>query len=199
MTIWDIYAPFYDGVEWRIKTYRQMIDKVCEIVPSGADVLELAGGTGNISLAVSHKAKSVLCSDISEKMLKVAKRKAKKQNASNISFENVNIFETGKKNHSFDVVIASQVFHLIDKPEKACEEIKRITKDMAIIPVPLLKNGTEFGKAWTVLFRVLGIKPKYTFTKETCKAYLEQIGFGNCEYYMIEGGISLCVAVWRKR
>jgi ubiquinone/menaquinone biosynthesis C-methylase UbiE len=84
-----------------------MLKTVKELVPSGASVLEIAAGTGAISLSVADKTGTVLCTDVSERMLAVAKKKAAKHGVSNIKFGNVNIFGTGLPDSGFDVVIAS--------------------------------------------------------------------------------------------
>jgi len=198
MTFWDIIAPLYDTFEIFNKAYGQMIEKVREHVPQGANVIELACGTGNISLAVSDKANKILCTDISENMLKTASKKAVKRGIYNIEFEKLSIYETGKPDSSFDVVIASQILHLLDEPEKACDEIKRITKGIAIIPVPLLKEGTDWGKFLIKLYKIFGFKPKYEFDSNSCKLFLEEIGFENFEYFTVHGSIALGIAVWKK-
>jgi len=199
MTFWDFCAPFYDSFEVLNKAYGQMINKVCELTPPGGNVLELAAGTGNISVALSPMAKGVLCTDISDNMLKIAKRKAKKRKIENISFENMSIFEIDKADSSFDIVVASQVFHLIDEPQKACAEIKRVTKGLAIIPIPLLKGGIDLGRFLIGSYKVFGFAPKHNFDEESCKEYLKKIGFENCELHIIRGTVSLCIAVWRAR
>ena len=61
-----------------------------------------------------HEADHVLCTDISNKMLKVARRKARRSGIQNITFEHRNIFALDEPDNSFDVVIAGQVLHLID-------------------------------------------------------------------------------------
>ena len=197
MTFWDAVAPLYDTFECLNKAYRQMVNKVRAIVPNGVNVLELASGTGTISVAVSGKAARVLCSDISENMLQAAKRKAKKHNAENINFEKISIFETRIQDKAFDVVIASQILHLLEDSQKACEEIRRISKRMAIISIPLLKESTVWGRFLIGIYKLLGFRPKHDFDRDSCKDFLEKMGFHDCEYDTISGTVSLCIAVWR--
>jgi ubiquinone/menaquinone biosynthesis C-methylase UbiE len=196
MTFWDIVAPMYDLFERFNKPYKLMLDKINELVPQGANALELAGGTGNVSLAVSKKAFKVLCTDISESMLKTAKRKAKRRGIDNIDFDKISIFKTGKQNKSFDVVIASQILHLLAEPEKACNEIKRITDGMAFLIIPLLKELTPFGKFLIDMYKIVGFKPKHELDTESCNIFLNSIGFENCTYYVIKGTVSLYVGIW---
>jgi ubiquinone/menaquinone biosynthesis C-methylase UbiE len=175
-----------------------MIKTVRGFVPDGASVLEVAAGTGAISLAVSDKASDILCTDISENMLAIAKKKAVKHSVKNISFGNINIFETGKADNAFDVVIASQVLHLIDNPEKAAAELRRITKQMLIIPMSFTKNLRGMGKISIGLFRIIGFSPKIEFEADEYLEFLHKIGFTNCDMVNIEGKIPMGVAVWKK-
>ena len=200
MTFWDFIAPMYDFFEVFNRAYRRMIEKICELIPAEYNVLELASGTGNISIAVSKKASNVLCTDISNNMLKVAKRKAERQSIRNINFENMSIFETILRDNSFDVVIASQILHLLDetKAKAACDEIKRVTKNIAILNLPLIKEANSWGKFLIAIYKIFGFRSKYEFDGVSCKRFLEEIGFLNCEYYIAEGTMPLQLAVWTK-
>jgi len=200
LTFWDFIAPMYDFFEVFNRAYRRMIEKICELIPAEYNVLELASGTGNISIAVSKKASNVLCTDISNNMLKVAKRKAERQSIRNINFENMSIFETILRDNSFDVVIASQILHLLDetKAKAACDEIKRVTKNIAILNLPLIKEANSWGKFLIAIYKIFGFRSKYEFDGVSCKRFLEEIGFLNCEYYIAEGTMPLQLAVWTK-
>jgi len=196
-SFWDFCAPFYDLAEKANgRAYGDMLKTVYGLVPNGSDVLEVAAGTGSISIAVSEKAKSVLCTDISKNMLAVAKKKAAK--IKNIQFDNLNIFETGKADNFFDVVIASQVLHLIDSPEKAADELRRITKHMAIIPMSFTKNLRGMAKFNFSIYRLFGFAPKIEFEADTYAEFLKKIGFIDCQIIHLAGKIPMAVAVWRK-
>ena len=78
-TFWDFCAPFYDFVEkTNGRAYGEMLKTVNALVPNGAAVFEAASGTGSISIAVSDKASQITCTDVSEKMLSVARKKITK-------------------------------------------------------------------------------------------------------------------------
>jgi ubiquinone/menaquinone biosynthesis C-methylase UbiE len=199
MTFWDFCAPFYDFAERRNgRAYGQMIKTVRELVPQGARVLELAGGTGAISLSVADKASSVLCTDISARMLAVAKKKADKRGVANITFSCLNIFNTGKPDNAFDVVIASQVLHLIDEPEKAAAELRRVTKDMVILPITLTQNLKGAARAKINFFKLLGFVPKLEFDVDSYATFIDEVGFKNCEFIAIDGEMPMSIAVWSR-
>ena len=199
MTFWDFCAPFYDFAEKRNgQAYGKMLDIVHSLVPQGASVLDIAAGTGSISLAASKNAESVLCTDISERMLAVAKKKAAKWGVGNIFFGNLNIFDTGESDNAFDMVIAGQVLHLIDEPEKAAAELRRVARRMVILPLTLTKDLRGMSRAKIRLWQLFGFSPKREFDEQSYKAFIESIGFVGAEFMMADGEMPMCIAVWEK-
>ena len=199
-SFWDFCAPFYDLAEkMNGCAYGNMLKTIQELVPDGSTVLEIAAGTGSVSLAVANKAADILCTDISEKMLAVAKKKAKKRGIENIKFDNLNIFDTKKPDNFFDVVIASQILHLIDNPEKAAFELRRITKSMTVIPMSLTKNLRGTAKFNLAVYRLFGFSPKIEFEADSYSDFLKNIGFTDCKMIQIAGKIPMAVAIWKKQ
>jgi ubiquinone/menaquinone biosynthesis C-methylase UbiE len=177
MTFWDFCAPFYDRAEHTNTAYNKMLSLMRDLTPSGANVFEAAAGTGSISLAVANKAKYVLCTDLSEKMLKVASQKATKSGTGNITFSKKSLFDTGEQDGAFDVVIASQVLHLIDEPEKAAEELKRISGGIVIVAVTLLKGLRGlFTRPSVGIWKLLGFAPKREFDADSFREFLLKLG-----------------------
>ena len=198
-TFWDFCAPFYDIAEKvNGRAYGEMLKTVKGLVPQGATALEAAAGTGAISLAVADKASRVLCTDVSEKMLNVARRKTVKRGIQNITIGMQSIYELAVPDNSFDIVIAGQILHLIDEPKKAAEELRRVAKSTVILPMSFTKNLRGSAKFGVDVYRFFGFAPKIEFTADEYKAFLLAIGFDDCEHIQIEGKIPMAVAVWRK-
>ena len=199
MTFWDFCAPFYDLAEKvNGRAYADMLKAVNELVPNGASVLEVAAGTGAISLAVADKASHMLCTDISEKMLTIARKKIKKHAVKNISVDNRSIYNLEEPTSSFDVVIAGQVLHLIESPEKAAAELQRVAKSIVVIPMSFTKNLRGTAKLGVSIYRLFGFAPKIELTADEYAAFLTSIGFEDCGYIRIDGRIPMSVAVWKK-
>lgn len=69
---WDKIAGVYDLAESiNGDVYHEMCAQTERLVPAGAKVLDCAAGTGELSLAAAKNAESVVCTDLSEKMLKM--------------------------------------------------------------------------------------------------------------------------------
>ncbi|GHU94797.1 SAM-dependent methyltransferase [Clostridia bacterium] len=197
MTFWDFCAPFYDLAEKvNGRAYDGMLKSVRDLVPQGATVLEAAAGTGSISVTVSGKARSVLCTDISDNMLKIARRKTAK--LANVTVAKRSIYELGEPDNSFDVVIAGQVLHLIDEPQKAAAELRHVAKSMVILPLAMTKDLRGFSRLSINVYRLFGFAPKLEFTPDEYAAFLPTIGFGGCEFTHIAGRMPIVVAIWRK-
>ena len=199
MTFWDFCAPFYDRVEKANTAYSDMLRLIRDLTPQGASVFEAAVGTGAISLAVADKAECVHCTDISDRMLSVARKKAAKRGVQNITFSTKSIFDTGEPDGAYDVVIAAQVLHLIDEPSIAAQELKRISGGIVITAVTLLKGLRGFFARPSVgLWRFLGFAPKREFDADGFRDFLTEIGLPPSEYKIVEGNMPMAVAVWKK-
>ena len=199
MTFWDFCAPFYDRAEKTNTAYAGMLRLMRDLTPQGAKVFEAAAGTGAISLAVADKAESVHCTDLSERMLSVARKNAAKRGVKNITFSQKSLFDTDEPDGAYDVVIASQVLHLIDEPEKAAEELRRISGATVITAVALLKGLRGFFARPSVgLWKLLGFAPKREFDAAGFREFLCEIGLPPCRYEVVEGNMPMAVAVWRK-
>ena len=200
MTFWDFSAPFYDRAEQANTAYNGMLRLVRDLTPQEAGVFEAAAGTGAVSVFVADKAKTVLCTDISDRMLKVARKKATKQGIQNITFSTRSIFDTGEPDGSYDVVIASQVLHLIDEPQKAAKELKRISSGSVITTVALLKGLRGFFARPAVgIWRFFGFAPKREFDADGYQTFLSEIGLPPSRFEVVNGNMPMAVAVWRKQ
>lgn len=126
-------------------------------------------------------------------------KKASKQGIDNVLFAQRDLFDTGEKDASFEIVIASQVLHLIDEPEKAAAELKRISSKEVIVSVALLKDLRGFFIRPTVgIWKRFGFAPKREFDSDSFRDFLCEIGLPPNEYRVLEGNMPIAVAVWKK-
>jgi hypothetical protein len=112
----------------------------------------------------------------------------------------MSLFDTGEPDNAHDVVIASQVFHLIDNPQRAADELKRISNDSVITTVALLKSTRGFFIRPEVgIWRLLGFAPKREFDADSYRQFLCEIGLPPSQYEVINGNMPMAVAVWREK
>jgi ubiquinone/menaquinone biosynthesis C-methylase UbiE len=195
-TFWDFCAPFYDFFEsLNGGAYRKMVKAVVNLTPEGSRVFEAACGTAEIGIAVSRKAKSVTCIDLSDNMLKIAERKIRKQGIENITVANRSIYETGEADGAYDTVIAAQVLHLLDDPKRAAAELYRITSDRLILPLAMTKNPTGLSRFLLILYKMVGFSPKLEFNHDDYKEFIRGLGFKKVKFIKIKGEIPVSIAI----
>lgn len=164
-SFWDKIADFYDFAQlFNRSVNRQMTLAVESEIPKGALVLDCASGTGALSAAAAKNARHVRCTDCSKPMLIRSMKKAERLGIKNISFAKRDILSLKDPDCTYDAVIAGNVLHLLDDPEKAFSELVRVTKKggKIIIPTYLQKEGGLFG-ILICLYRLMGFSSRKSF------------------------------------
>lgn len=200
MSFWDKVAGIYDITEsLNGKVYKAMLRGVKQIVPEGAKVLDCAAGTGELSVAASEKAESVVCTDLSLAMLEQARKKCKKLGIGNITFEERDIFHMSDEDETYDIVMAGNVLHLVDNPEEAVKELYRVTKKGGKIILPTFVHKNAGTKALIDFYKKFGFNPASDFTAETYSKMLNGCNLGPVKVTFVDGLIPLAFAVMKKR
>ena len=197
---WDKIACVYDIFANIIN--RKTNIKLCNVVEgeisSTDDVLECACGTGLLTKAISEKCNSLIATDYSIKMLRIAERKLKKYQ--NIKFECVDIMKLPYPNNSFDVVIAGNVIHLLNDPIKAIQELDRVCKLNGKIIIPTYMNKNNAGNVDNVSNSIdkLGVNFKRQFNKEKYMSFFKDLRYQDVRYIECTGRIPCMVAIIKK-
>ena len=198
MDFWDRFAGVYDLAESiNGSVYTEMCDITRRLVPAGAKVLDCGAGTGELSLAASDNADSVLCTDLSKNMLKQAQRKARALGADNIEFAARNIFDLQDPDDTYDVVIAGTVLHLLTNPQGAVKEMYRVLKPggRLLLPTFTNKNSTRL---LIGIYKKLGFDPAANYSPSEYKKMLGDCGLGRVRTKLIKGLVPCCYAVIEK-
>ncbi|MBQ5315432.1 MAG: methyltransferase domain-containing protein [Oscillospiraceae bacterium] len=198
MSFWDKVSGIYDLAEsLNKKAYREMLCNTARLVPTGAKVLDCAAGTGELSIAASKNAESVISTDLSEKMLETAEKKCRRKGINNIFFDTRDIFSLDDADESYDVVIAGNVLHLIENPENAIKELARVTKKggRLILPTFLVNDKMPAIR----LYKLLGYNQRTSFTVDSYLDLLENAEIGDIHLKVIDGVIPVGYAVINKK
>lgn len=159
---WDRFANFYDFFIDKVfrRTYKTILKNIDSDLNLNQNVLEIGTGTGIIPFSIYSKVSSVIATDISPKMVGVANKKLSKTNICNIDFQMQDSHNLKFLDNSFDLVIASNLFHLIPEPEKLITEIKRVMKADGFLIAPTLCVGENTRSKYiaTVIGSISGFK-----------------------------------------
>lgn len=99
-------------------------------------VLDVACGTGSLSIAISKKASEVKGIDMSEDMIDLAKRSVRKKGIKNARFEIQDASDLpAYADREFDIAVTSMAIHQFDASLaiKILEEMKRIASKVIIL------------------------------------------------------------------
>ena len=198
---WDrvawIYDLFANGINRRAN--RALCAAVEALIRPSDEVLECACGTGLLTGGVAARCKSLIATDYSENMLKRAARKCRKY--ANARFEPANILQLRYPDESFDVVIAANVIHLLDEPNRALRELERVCRRGGRIIIPTYMNRTERGTTNGVSSMIgkAGADFKREFTLDTYRQFFADAGYAGACYELCEGKIPCAIAVLNKK
>ena len=115
-------------------------------------VLEVGCGTGMTARLLVPSVAHVTGTDISEAMIRLARRKAAEEGTENVAFERHAMDGPPLSGEPFDAVMAFNVLHLADDLDEAVRALARRVRPggLAITKTPCLAG------AWSVLWPVIG-------------------------------------------
>lgn len=174
-TAFKILAPLYDTGTAFISSLR---NKVAELVEAGngAEILDVATGTGQQAFAFARKGLDVIGIDASKDMLRIAIRKNRHDN---VRFEIADAASLPFEDNSFDVSVVSLALHdmVCSIREKALKEMVRVTKPngaIIIVDYALPKNRIRR----SVFYNIVRLYEPYypEFIKSDIEATLRKSG-----------------------
>ena len=177
---WDKYAPRYDrGIEKYWGFYSALVDKISQDVEVGNTVLEVAAGTGAISLKVAARAARVYAVDISPLMVDEAKKKMEEKGIGNVEFSVHDAYSLPFDEGMFDAVICCSALHNMVNPEKALSEMNRVLKPEGRLIAPTICQGEYFKhKLMMTIFKlVAGFPVFHKFRFEELSNLVTESGF----------------------
>ena len=151
------------------------------------EVLEVAGGTGELALRYAKKVKKSVLSDLSIYNINVAKRKL--NDCRNVELVVADALNLAFKDNTFDIVIERSISLLVyDKfledgtAQKVLEEMKRVSNDKVII----IHGGKH-----PCQFFLQKRSPHHYFTGKELKRLLEKIGLEDVGIYNVTHSVPL--------
>jgi demethylmenaquinone methyltransferase/2-methoxy-6-polyprenyl-1,4-benzoquinol methylase len=138
-SMFDSIAPVYDrlnhllsfGIDrsWRRRLVRA-VSSFCALRGGEVKVLDMACGTGDVSIALRRKGLDVVGADISENMLALARKKAP-----GIDFRYGDASELPFADRSFDAVTIAFGIRNFDKRAQCIRELHRVLKDGGMLAI----------------------------------------------------------------
>ena len=171
---WNSYAKLYDFEinRFNSKAYLVMYQNMSSSLSPDMDVLEIATGTGLISINIASCVRHIEATDFSPKMIETAK---KKKAPANICFSVEDASELSFADGSFDAVIISNALHIMPDPIKVLANIKRVLKPKGLLIAPNFSHGHIRESTWNLNAKFLKFIGFETYSKWTPEEYVEFI------------------------
>ena len=152
MAVFNEIADSYDG--WYNSKLGSFVDTVetglafkLFKVKKGMTVLDVGCGTGNFSIKLANLGCKVTGIDISDRMLDLGRKKARSLGL-DIEFYSMDVYDMAFKDDHFDAAFSMAAFEFITKPEKAVEEMFRVTKTGGAILIGTINKDSRWGELY---------------------------------------------------
>jgi ubiquinone/menaquinone biosynthesis C-methylase UbiE len=127
--LWEKIAPTYDKQSSKFEqAYKNSIEKSKKVLKNTDKVLEIACGTGIISLGIAEQVNNVIGVDISPKMITIAKEKLLKLPINNVNFNIADGYSLQYEDNTFDAILLFNSLHIVKDPCVLLDEAYRLLK-----------------------------------------------------------------------
>ncbi len=171
---WDKKASDYDNhLKKSENAYLKIIELIKHESSETQTILDIGTGTGEIPIALSDNVEKIIATDLSQVMINIANLKIKKLNINNITFQVQDCYNLGYNDEMFDIIIASNLLHLLDKPEQFLNSIKRLLKKNGKLIVPTFLHNESIKTK--IISKILEFKGHPINTRFDSKSMIEFI------------------------
>jgi phosphatidylethanolamine/phosphatidyl-N-methylethanolamine N-methyltransferase len=153
-------------------------------------VLEVAAGTGLVTVAVARSAREVLATDYAPEMVAVLRRRVREASLTNVRCERADIYALAFEHGSFDAIVAANVLHLLPDLPRALEVFRAQLKPGGRLIVPTFCHD-ETALSWLVsrILALTAFPSERRFSFATLLAALESGGLEVKRKELISGPI----------
>ena len=184
---WDKLADKYSKKPVKdMESYNKTLDCTRKHLSASDNVLEVGCGTGTTALLLAPSVKQIAASDISSRMIEIAREKAVTQGVQNVRFDRATLFDEDLEKESFDVVMAFNFLLLLEDIPGAVHRVHELLKPSGLFISKTVCLGDK-SRLWSLLLAVmkpLGFAP---YVKCLKVAELEDI-ITSTDFEIVETG-----------
>ncbi len=108
--------------------YQKKLEVTRKYFQPDMEVLEIGCGTGSAAIAHAPFTGHIRATDLSTRMVEIAKDKAKAAGIDNVTFETLSVDALDVPDASIDAVMAHNILHLLEDKERAIADIHNMLK-----------------------------------------------------------------------
>jgi len=159
------------------------------------NAIEFGCGTGHFTKAIARNANHVVATDLSDKMLEVARIRLR--GFKNVTIQKADCVNTPFPAASYDSVVSINLIHVVDDPPQCLQESHRVLRrGGSLILVDFTGYRMRFFKRVKLGFRYLrrwGLPPRYgqnAMSPDELLFLAENAGFSVEDVKLLEGGVN---------
>jgi len=181
VSFWNFMAERYaKSPIVNMQRYQQKLEATQSCFNENMEVFEFGCGTGMTAILHAPFVKSYLATDVSPKMLEIAKRKPESKTLNNLTFQQLAIEEWPDEEEKFDVILGLSILHLLNDPDKVIEKVHKMLKPNGIFitSTTCIMDAMPWFRFVAPIGSFLGIMPKLQFfTFNEIEQRINQAGF----------------------
>ncbi len=201
-TDWDGLAKRYDRIIRLFdRSYPLIRRRLTEDLGGVDKVLEVAAGTGQFSFDIARVVKNVVATDFSSEMVERIRERALERGVSNLETRQMSAYALDYPESWFDGVFCANGLHVMEHPESALREMRRVLVDEGVLVVPTFLHGA--GRFERTVSRALSSISSFVahtrFALDDLSRLVESIGFEVTTSDALSGLFPIGYVVARKR
>ena len=139
---WRRHARRYDRVTLLLNSrFDQLAGRVAGAIEGAARVLEIAAGTGLVTVRIAPRLGRLVATDRSPEMLAVLRGRVAAAGLGNVEVTEADALALEFPDGSFDAVVMANLLHLLPEPERALKEARRVLVPGGILAAPTFCHG----------------------------------------------------------
>ena len=194
---WQKMARHYTSMmERSAPLYSEICSRIRPRLTRDMNVLELACGTGQLSVPLSPYVRLWEATDFSPNMIAGAKRRVA---SSRLHFSVQDAAALPYAPETFDAVVISNALHILPEPDKVMAEIRRVLKPGGWLFAPtFVHGGGRPARFRTWCMERSGFRAYHRWNAGEFLSYLSQQGFWVVEHALLgRRALPLCYAACR--
>jgi ubiquinone/menaquinone biosynthesis C-methylase UbiE len=194
---WDRSARKYDTFTRHFsQEYAEVVRRISQDVEEAQRIVEVAAGTGLITLELARAGRQIEGIDISPAMIIQAQKKGRVQGLDNVRFLVGSAYELPWPDESCDAVICANALHVMERAGQAVNEMRRVLKVQGKLIVPTYCHGENLrARTISCFMHLFGFRAYTHFTVKGLQGFLEAHGFSTVMADRPGGVIPLCYVV----
>lgn len=175
---WERRARVYDAAVALLgHPSRRLLELTAGAVRGAGDVLEVAAGTGLLTVAIAPAAGRVVATDYAEAMVGVLGRRVAEAGLANVACERADVYALPYAPGAFDAVVAANVLHLVPDLAGAVASLRRVLRPGGKLVAPTFCHDETARSALVSRGLALaGFPGRRRFTAGSLRAALEREG-----------------------